>query len=133
MSGAVLKEECGAEVPPGALVLVTLEGTGVALVRSDGDTCVVISCVVSLDTGVVGVSEIMAGVLLTVEEDEMSAVAADDVGTPDRVEVLSPTLEGLEVPAVPEVAVSWEVVSVGVDPRVEDEGVDVITVEMVLV
>ena len=43
MSGAVLKEECGAEVPPGALVLVTLEVTGVALVPSDGDTFVVIS------------------------------------------------------------------------------------------
>ena len=74
----------------------------------------------------------MAGVLLTVEEDEESAVAADDVGTSDPVEVLSLTLEGGDVPAVPEVAVAWEVLSVGVDPRREEEGVDVNTVEMVL-
>ena len=95
--------------------------------------CVVVPRGVSVDTGVVGISEFVAGVLLTVEEDEMSAVAADDVGISDRVEVLCLTLEGLDVPAVPEVAVLWDVLCMGVDPRVEDEGVDVITVEVVLV
>ena len=95
--------------------------------------CVVVPRGVSVDTGVVGISEVVAGVLLTVEEDEMSAVAGDDVGISDRVEVLCLTLEGLDVPAVPMVAVSWGVSCVEVDPRVEDEGVDVISVEMVLV
>ena len=90
---------------------------------------------VSIDIGVVGTSEVMVmgGVLLTAGEDEMSPVEADDGDTSDHVEAFGLTLEGEEWLGVPEVAVSWEVGSVGVFPLRDDEGLDVTIGEIVRV
>ena len=63
----------------------------------------------------------------------MSSVEIVDVGISDTVEGLWLTLEGDEVRASPEVEVSCEMLSVRVCPLRDDEGVDVITAEIVLV
>ena len=62
----------------------------------------------------------------------MSSVEIVDMGISDIVESLWLMLEGDEVLASPEVDVSCEVLSVRVCPFREDEGVVVITANLVL-
>ena len=128
-----MKEGCAVEEPSRSVVMETAEVTGLKLPVSVCDVCFVFPPGVSVVVGAVGTSDVMGGVLLTVEEDEMLPVEAEDVGTSDDVEGLWLTREGDGLLAVAEVAVSWEMSSVGVYPLAEDEGVDVIPGEIVLV
>ena len=66
------------------------------------------------------------------KEAEVSSVEIVDMGISDIVESLWLMLEGDEVLASPEVDVSCEVLSVRVCPFREDEGVVVITANLVL-
>ena len=128
-----MKEECAGEGPSRSVVTETVEVPGVKLPVADCVMCFVSLPVMSVEVGVVGTSAVVGGVLLTLEEDDESPVEADDVGISDVLEGLWLTLEGDEVLAAPELAVSWEMSSVGVYPLREDEGVEVVTGERVLV
>ena len=121
-----MKEECALEGPSRSVVIKTVAVTGLKLPVSVCDVFSMFPPGVSVPIGVVGASGDMETVLFALEEDEMSAVEAEDVGISDDVEGLRLTLEGDGVLAVPEVAVSWEMWSVGVCLLREEEGVDVI-------
>ena len=99
--------------------------TGLKLPVSVCDMFFVFPPGVSVLIGVVGTSGDLETLLFALEEDEMSAVEAEDVGISDDVEGLWLSLEGDGVLAVPEVAVSWDMCSLGVCP-LRKEGVDVI-------
>ena len=121
-----MKEECAVEGPSRSVVIETVAVTGLKFPDSLCDVFFVFLPGVSVPIGVVGTSGDMETVLFALEEDEMSAVEAEDVGISDDVEGTWLSLEGDGVLAVPEVAVSWEMWSVGVCLLREEEGVDVI-------
>ena len=110
----------------------SVEVTGVKLAVSECDVCFVIPPVVTVDTSVIETSDVTAFESLAREETEVSSVELVDVGISDTVEGLWLMLEGDEVLASPEVDVSCEVLSVRVCPFREDEGVVVITANVVL-
>ena len=105
--------------------------TGLKLPVSVCDMFFVFLPGVSVLIGDVGTSGDLETLLFALKEDEMSAVEAEDVGISDDVEGTWLSLEGDGVLAVPEVAVSWEMWSVGVCPLRGEEGVDVIPCETV--
>ena len=126
-----MKEECAVEGPSCSVVIETVAATGLKRPVSVCDVFFVFPPGVSVLIGAVGTSGDMETVLFALEEDEMSAMEDEDVGISDDVEGTWLSLEGDGVLAVPEVAVSWEMWSVGVCPLREEDGVDVIPGETV--
>ena len=125
--------ECAVECPSGPLVIEPVELTGVTLPVTPGGMSPVLPAVLFPTIDSVGTCDVVADVLLLLEDDEVSPGEADGVGISVTAEGVWLIVEDDEVLGVPDMAVSWVVPSVGVSPLREDEGEDVIIAETLLV
>ena len=116
------------------VVIEPVELTGVTLPVTPGGMSPVLPAVLFPTTDSVGTCDVVADVLLLLEDDEVSPGKADGVGISATAEGVWLTLEGDKVLGVPDKAVSmsWVVPSVGVSSLWEDERVDVIPAETLL-
>ena len=90
--------ECAVECPPGPLVIRPVELMWVTLPITGSDVCLVVPAEVSVAIGgVVGTSDVVADVLLPLEDLEVSPGEADGVGISVTAEGVWLTLEGDEV------------------------------------
>ena len=117
------------------VVIEPVELTGVTLPVTPGGLSPGLPALLFPTTDSVGTCDVVADVLLPLEDDEVSPGEADGVALSATVEGVWLTLEGDEGLGVPDMAVfmSWVVPSVGVSSLWEDEGEDVIAADKLLI
>ena len=126
-------EEGTVDCPSSPAVTEAVETTGVILLVTVGLVSLVFITVVSVEAGDVIIFDVIRDVLSPVDGEKFLCVEVGVVNISDVVAGVRLTLAGYEVVVSPEEGVSWRVPSVRVGPRGDDERVDVITSVMVVV